>query len=264
MVNLGWLDIKDIDFNALLFLEPLHIRYLATQKPTRALGTTLSHHPAIRWYLEQKHPPIADLIAHCLTLAKPNPSNEELRQAELEVLTGMQDWLIYLLEPERYDQLEFLAWDDDSLLCMADFKDKIVLDVGSGTGRLAFTIAPFAKVVYAIEPVQNLRQYLYKKREKLSVKNLYPIDGTITQIPFPDNFADILMAGHVFGDSPEREYQEICRVVRYGGKILLHPGTNANAENDAHRFLVAKGFEYDLFSEPGDGLKRKYWKTNHK
>lgn len=264
MANLGWLDVNNIDFNALLLLEPLHIRYLSEQKPTQALGTALSSHPAVRWYLEFKHPPITDLIDQCLTLAKPNPSEEELRQAELEILGGMQDWLIYLLAPERYDHLAFLDWDDNSVLSMADFKDKIVLDVGSGTGRLAFTVAPFAKVVYAVEPVANLRGYLWQKRTKLKITNLFPMDGTITQILFPDNFADILMAGHVFGEQPEQEYQEMQRVVRHGGLILLHPGTNANSEDKAHHYLVAQGFEFDHFEEPGEGLKRKYWKTIHK
>ena len=264
MANLGWLDVNDIDFNALLLLEPLHVRYLAEQKPTQSLGTALSHHPAIRWYLEYKHPPMKDLINQCLSLAKPNPSKEELRQAELQVLAGMQDWLIYLLDPECYDHLDFLAWDDTSLLNMGDFSDKIVLDVGSGTGRLAFTVAPYAKVVYAIEPVANLRRYLFEKRVKLAVDNLYPIDGTITQIPFPANFADILMAGHVFGEHPEQEYQEMLRVVSDGGLILLHPGTNANSEDEAHYFLVDHRFEFDHFEEPNEGLKCKYWKTIHK
>ena len=177
---------------------------------------------------------------------------------------GMQDWLIYLLDPERYDHLAFLAWDDNSLLSMADFRDKIVVDIGSGTGRLAFTVVPYAKVVYAVEPVSNLRRFLLEKRVKLAVDNLYPIDGTITEIPFPENFADILMAGHVFGEHPEQEYQEMHRVVRNGGLILLHPGTNANSEDEAHHFLVNRAFEFYHFEEPGEGLKRKYWKTIHK
>ena len=37
----------------------------------------------------------------------------------------------------------------DRLLSMADFTDKIVLDVGRGTGRLAFAATSKAKMVYA-------------------------------------------------------------------------------------------------------------------
>jgi ubiquinone/menaquinone biosynthesis C-methylase UbiE len=90
------------------------------------------------------------------------------------------------------------------------------------------------------------------------------VDGAIDQIPFPDNFADILMAGHVFGEQPEKEYQEMRRVVQQSGWILLHPGTNANSQDEAHHYLVTQGFEFDHFEEPGEGLKRKYWKKNQK
>ncbi|MDW7755335.1 MAG: class I SAM-dependent methyltransferase [Brevefilum sp.] len=264
MSSLGWLDVCEIDFNALLLLEPLHVRCIAEREPDPKMGTALKAHPAVAWYLRQTYPPIAGYIEKCLSLGKDNPSQEYLRAAELAVLDSMHDWLIYVLDPAKYDELAFLGWDDRSLLEMADFEDKIVLDIGSGTGRLAFTVAPLARTVYAVEPVANLRRYLYEKREQLGAENLYPLDGSITQIPLADDFADILMAGHVFGDDFEAEYAEMTRVVRNGGMILLHPGTNAKGDDPAHNFLIEKGFDFDIFEEPVDGLKRKYWKTIHK
>jgi len=261
MPSLGWLDVSLISFNALLLLEPLHVRYLAQRQPSREMGTTLKANPAVCWYLEQTYPPIATHLQACLELASVTPTSQERRAAEVKILEGMQDWLIYVLDPAKYDRLAFLGWEDDSLLSMADFKDKIVLDIGSGTGRLAFTVAPLARTVYAVEPVANLRRYMWKKREQMGFFNVYPVDGTITQLPFPDHFADILMSGHVFGEEPDAEYQEMRRVVRDGGIILLHPGTNAASENEAHQFLVKTGFQYDVFEEPGDGTKRKYWQT---
>lgn len=264
MSNLGWLDVTDISFNALLLLEPLHIRVIANQKPDEAMGTALSAHPAVQWYLEHTHPPVHAYITTCLALRKEKPSQEEVRQAEIAVLNRMQDWLIYVLDPAKYDQHEFLNWDDHSLLSMADFKDKIVLDIGSGTGRLAFTVAPQAKAVYAVEPVANLRRYLWEKKEALHLPHVYPLDGSTTQIPLVADFADILMAGHVFGDEKEKEYKEFKRVVRPGGMILLHPGSNAASEDDIHHFLISQGFSWDTFTEPGEGLKRKYWKTIRK
>ncbi len=264
MSNLGWLDVTEISFNALLLLEPFHIVYLSTRKPDEAMGTALKAHPSVQWIMQEKYPPAQAFIENCLTLAIQNPSQEELRQAEVNVLDRMQDWLIYVLDPGQYDQLAFLKWEDESLLRMADFKDKIVLDIGSGTGRLAFTVAPLANAVYAVEPVANLRRYIWIKRERLGFDNVFPLDGAITQIPLQTDFADILMAGHVFGDDCKHEYAEMRRVVRDNGRIILHPGTNAKGDNEAHHFLVSHGFEFDTFEEPGDGLKRKYWKTIHK
>ena len=264
MSNLGWLDVSKIDFNALLLFEPLHVRFISQRDPDENMGTALAAHPAVQWYLIQTYPPVKSFIEKCLALAKERPSAEELRQAETAVLDSMHDWLIYVLDPAQYDQLEFLGWEDVSLLGMADFRGKIVLDVGSGTGRLAFTVAPEAQVVFAVEPVANLRRFLWKKREQLGFSNVFPVDGAMEQLPFPDSFADIIMSGHVFGDNFDAEYFEMYRVVQDGGLILLHPGTNANSENAAHEYLAGKGFEFDTFEEPGDGLKRKYWKTIHK
>ena len=259
MPGLGWLDVSDLDFNALLLLEPLHVVYLSERHPDAVMGTALAAHPAVSWYLAQVYPPIQAYLDRCLALANRHPTPEELRRAELAVLDTMQDWLIYILDPAGYDQLPFLGWDDDSLLTMIDFGDWVVLDVGAGSGRLTFTVAPYARAVYAVEPVARLRCYLWEKRTRLGFDNVYPIDGLITRIPFEDNFADILMAGHVFGEDFEAEYAEMWRVVRPGGTILLHPGTNASSENEAHKFLLSKGIAFDLFEEPGDGLKRKYW-----
>ena len=43
---------------------------------------------------------------------------------------------------------------------LVDFTGKDVIDVGAGTGRLALTVAPLARVVFAVEPVGNLRTFL--------------------------------------------------------------------------------------------------------
>ncbi len=263
-MSLGWIKVEEISFNALLLLEPFHVRYLAERSPDASMGIALNANSAVAWYLQQVHPPACDYVEACIALAGEETSPEAIRQAEIAVLDSIQDWLIYVIDPAKYDELEFLGWEDSSLLEMADFKDAIVIDIGAGTGRLAFTVAPLASTVYALEPVANLRRFLWKKREELEFDNVFPLDGSITQIPLPDDFVDIAMSGHVFGESPRKEYEEMRRVVRDGGMILLHPGTNATTEDEAHRFLIKEGFAFATFEEPGEGLKRKYWKTIHK
>jgi len=68
------------------------------------------------------------------------------------------------------------------------------------------------------------------------------------------------MGGHVFGDHPEEEYAEMVRVTKPGGMVILCPGNNDRDEG-WHSFLVDQGFEWSRFEEPGDGIKRKYWKV---
>lgn len=84
-------------------------------------------------------------------------------------------------------------------------------------------------------------------------------DGLVTQIPYENEFGDILTAGHVIGDDLEAEITEMLRVIKPGGKLILIPG-NIDKDNDIHQFLVADSFEFSRFLEPGDGMKRKYWK----
>lgn len=86
------------------------------------------------------------------------------------------------------------------------------------------------------------------------------MDGLITDLPFPDDFIDIVMGGHVFGDHPEDEYAEMVRVAKPGGMVILCPGNN-DKDQGWHKFLVDQGFEWSRFEEPGDGIKRKYWKV---
>ncbi|MDY6872989.1 MAG: class I SAM-dependent methyltransferase [Chloroflexota bacterium] len=265
MSPLDWMDVSEVSFNAMLLLERIQIEYIATLEPDAQMGTALKANPAVDWYLRQMHEPCGAYIDRCLEMAQEDPAPEDVRKAEVSVLNRFQDWLVYALDPEEYDRQPFLSWDDASLLGMADYKDKIVIDIGAGTGRLAFLVAPVASTVYAVEPVANLRRFLWEKREELGFDNVFPLDGTITQIPLPEDFADIVMSGHVFGDHPAAEYEEMVRVTRDGGLIILHPGTHAGQDqNKTHQYLLKQGFEFDTFEEPRDGTKRKYWKTIHK
>lgn len=98
-----------------------------------------------------------------------------------------------------------------------------------------------------------------QKSSEKGLKNIFPVDGLITNIPFPDNFADITMGGHVFGDNKESECQEMERVTKRDGMVIFCPGNN-DEDNEIHLYLVNKGYKWSKFEEPGDGMKRKYWK----
>jgi len=146
------------------------------------------------------------------------------------------------------------------LTSLVNFSGKTVIDVGSGTGRLVFVAAQAATAVFAVEPVTNLRYYLKEKARKHGMTNIYPVDGLITDMPFPDGFADVTMGGHVFGDEPDAELSELVRVTKPGGTIILCPG-NDDKDNERHDFLVSQGFSWERFVEPPDDRVRKYWKT---
>jgi SAM-dependent methyltransferase len=254
-----WMDVSKLSFKTLLLLERVQLSWFPGWVPEEDLAQALKANPAVEWYIRHKCPEIEVWLNWIMTRTPPRPGQKTVRQAEIAVLESIDDLAVYATDPAAYDAQIFLNWDTQELTGVVDFTGNIVIDVGAGTGRLALAVAEIAKTVYAVEPVGNLRDYLRQKISKLGLRNVFVMDGLITSLPFPERFADITMGGHVYGDAPENEYNELVRVTRPGGMILLCPG-NSDIDNPAHAYLVAHDFAWSRFEEPGDGWKRKYWK----
>ncbi len=128
------------------------------------------------------------------------------------------------------------------------------------TGRQTFIAAGAgAHAVFAVEPVENLRIFIREKARAEGRTNVHPVSGLVTDLPFPDAFLDVVMGGHVFGDDPDEELAELTRVAKPDGMVILCPGNN-DVDDERHEFLTAHGFAFGRFEEPGDGMKRKYWR----
>jgi 2-polyprenyl-3-methyl-5-hydroxy-6-metoxy-1,4-benzoquinol methylase len=257
-----WIDVTPLSFNSLLLLEKVQLSWFRGWLPEAELGVALRANPAVLWFMRHKCPALDAWLVGVVAAqeGKPPASPEEIRGAEVKVMQTIMDLLTYALDPAAYDALPFLGWDGRELASLADFAGKVALDIGSGTGRLAFIAAPQAAAVYAVEPVGNLRDYIKQKARSQGYQNVFAVDGLVTDLPFQDGFADVTMGGHVFGDNPEAEYEEMRRVTKSGGMIILCPGNN-DRDDEAHQFLVDQGFAWGRFEEPEEGLKRKYWKT---
>ncbi len=255
-----WIDTTKLSFKSLLLLEKWQIK-LFPKMPSleKAFTITLKANPEVEWFLRHKCPEISGWLDKVLLLEATGSGAEDIRKSELAIMDEINDWLTYAIDPAIYDNQSFLKWDSAELLRLTDFSGKVVLDIGSGTGKLAFLIADKAKTIYAVEPVENLRHWMRNKAWKKNLNNFYVVDGFIEDLPFSNSFADIAMSGHVFGDNPEEENQEMERVVKKGGMIIHCPGNN-DENNETHRFLVDHGYKWSRFKEPNDGVKRKYWK----
>jgi SAM-dependent methyltransferase len=259
-MSANWMDVSSLSFNSILLLERLQLSWFPGWLPEMELSIALQANPVVDWWMRHKCPEIEPWLDEVLKAPKEGTSPLAIRLAEVRVLKSITDLLVYAIDPTIYDAQPFLKWDSRELTGMADFKDKIVIDVGAGTGRLSLLAAQSAKAVFCVEPVENLRRYLKDKARKSGFNNIFPVDGTITEMPFPDQFTDIMIAGHIFGDQLEQEYTEMARVTKNDGKILLCPGNN-DQDNKIHLFLLEKGFLWSSFEEPVDGMKRKYWKS---
>lgn len=257
-----WIDTTELSFNNLLLLERIQVSWLESLSAEElpAMATALKANPIISWYLRHKCPSISSWLDQVSSIDTHENDPESVWKAEQRIMKAINDWLVYVVDPRIYDAQPFLKWDDQELTSLIDFKDKIVLDIGSGTGRLAFLAAPNAFAVYPVEPVANLRLYIKEKAKNSGIDNIYPVDGLITDIPFHDSFADITMGGHVFGDNSQHELLELERVTKPGGMVILCPGNN-DKDNQLHHLLIEHGYSWSRFEEPEDGWKRKYWKT---
>ena len=256
-----WMDVSQIPFNSMLLLETFQLSLFPGWLPERELSVALRANPCVEWFLRHKCPQLNVWLDRVMsgTREPGRGSPAEVRKAEVAVLEHVTDMLVYATDPGIYDAQPFLGWDSRELTSLVDFSGTLVIDVGAGTGRLALVAAEHATAVFAVEPASNLRTYLKRKARDQGRRNIHVVDGLITDLPFPDHFAHVTMGGHVFGDEPEAEYEELRRVTRGGGMLILCPG-NVDQDNQVHRFLLAQRFDWSRFEEPRDGTKRKYWR----
>ena len=191
-------------------------------------------------------------------------SEAEARRAETEILSALEPFVVYAY-PEVMEQLGSIRdWSPDRLYALADFKGKLVLDIGSGTGRLAFAAAVYAKRVYASEPCDVLREYMRDKISQNGISNMKVLDGEMTNLPYEDNTFDIVMAGHAAGDWQEEGTAEMTRVVKDGGVLVCCNGDDEVKREAPDGELVRRGFEYFVHESREGGVIYDYRKVVHK
>ena len=210
------------------------------------------------WYFQHKNPNVEAWVQKVKDACPKELSVYDIRKMEITVLESAQDWIAYVWDPHLYDRQPFMFETPSGLFSPIDISDKWILDVGAGTGRLSFLVAPACKVVYACEPVGNLRDYIREEAKRRNIRNLYVVDGLIEMLPFPDGTFDVVIGGYVFGDDVPAEMGELQRVTKTGGSIVLCPG-NADTDNETHSFLIERGFAWERYEESKGIMVRKYW-----
>lgn len=263
-MSYGWINAKQFSFNTLLLMDRWIFRNIAkNQHPEfkKNLAIALAGNPTVYWYIINKCPERQDYYSTLVEKAPGNRSRDEIRNSEVYVLDAL-DWAVVYVYPEIMENLPYINdWDNERLLSITDFSDKIVLDIGSGTGRLAFAAATVAKTVYACEPVDRLREYMREKQKRLKVDNLYVIDGTVEMLPFPNESFDIVVSGHITGDDYEAEWHEMSRVTRPDGYIIDCPGEDDRKKPEGpSKEMIGLGFEYSHYVSKTGGDVYRYWR----
>ena len=163
----------------LLLLETFQIKYLPDRVAPREFATLLREYPVLHRFLVNKYPPIDVFLNGFMEKYKPVVDKRLIREHCQEALWEIGDLIIYNKHPELFDQNTGIYWDITEITTISKLDGKTVADVGAGSGRIAFLVAPFAQTVFAVEPLGSFRSFMKKKALKQGVKNLFVIDGTL-------------------------------------------------------------------------------------
>jgi ubiquinone/menaquinone biosynthesis C-methylase UbiE len=125
--------------------------------------------------------------------------------------------------PATYE-LENIAADRDCLLESAmesiqPWADKVLADVGAGTGYHAVRFAEKASQVIAIEPIDHLRSAIIER----GARNVSVVDGSAESTGLSNDSVDIVHArfAYFFGPGCEAGMREVERVIRPGGAFFI-------------------------------------------
>lgn len=140
------------------------------------------------------------------------------------------DWnLLYSDFPERYDRFASapIIEGDDYLGVISkivSLHDKIVVDVGSGSGLSTFSIAQLAKYAYGVEPEQSMRTIALEEVKNRGIHNIEFIKGYAEKIPLANASADMVTAITLASTYNEENItafvRDAERIVKPGGYIF--------------------------------------------
>jgi len=133
----------------------------------------------------------------------------------------------YDLYAQNYDEkLEFLnSFEKRKIIDLfGDVKNKKVLDIGCGTGRLISDLLDRGAIITGVDVSKNMLEVARKKFPKVHF-----IEGDIRKIPFKDDSFDFVIATfvivHLQQCELEKAFDEVYRVLKPSGKFIL---TNIN------------------------------------
>ena len=106
-LSLNWIDVQNLDFYHLLFLERHHLMWLAkSHSKDKALAIALKAHPEVLWYFKRLLPEAAEVFEDMTGSVSLDLSGEEIRRAEIEVMRSINDWMVYVVDPAIYLKVE--------------------------------------------------------------------------------------------------------------------------------------------------------------
>ncbi|NFA58940.1 class I SAM-dependent methyltransferase [Clostridium sporogenes] len=109
------------------------------------------------------------------------------------------------------------------ILSITNIKDKVVGDLGCGTGFVSLALANEASIVFSIDNSRNMLKELSTAASKKDYKNIYPIKSSLDNLAIFDeslNVVFINMALHHIKDA-KKAISEMYRVLKKDGIVII-------------------------------------------
>ena len=249
----------DIKVEDLFLLEACDLESLHERVTPRALAAVLHANPPLRRVWSTRYPEICAFIDKVTTEYGPASTRKELEFLSDKIVWEIAELLVYHRDPNLYDKRVAIDWDFKELAMEVKLDNRIVVDVGAGTGRIAFQVAPLARWVFAVEPVTSFRRFMRERIKNEGINNVYVIDGLLSDIPLPDKFVDVLATCQAFGWSLLDELREIERVLRPGGIAIHFSGMSVDESGPIHPVITSDKWGYKCKQYRNQGAwHRKY------
>lgn len=144
--------------------------------------------------------------------------SDEQRKTWNKVSHGWKKWNEF--------NMKFLKPMGDAIIKALDIKNNdVVLDVASGTGEPAFSIAAIAKngEVYATDLSEEMLALARNYADERDINNIEFKVADVSNLPFKDNFFDKISCrmGFMFFPDMQLAANEMFRVCRHGGKVAI-------------------------------------------
>ena len=127
---------------------------------------------------------------------------------------------------KRYEGFEGDYWkkfEEDRILKAIDVKNKTVLDLGCGHGRITFELAKNAKKVIGLDISEKLVAVARKRQKKCKIRNAIFIVGDAAKLPKFGNQFDMVIALGMFEymQNPAIFLGNIRRVLKKNGILVF-------------------------------------------
>ena len=114
-----------------------------------------------------------------------------------------------------------------------------VLDVACGPGLVACEFAKIAKNVTGIDITEKMIQQAEERQKELGLSNMSWNVGTVLPLPYESESFNIVITRYSFHHflDPKAVLQEMCRVCKNGGKVLIADAALPKDKVDAYNHM---------------------------